>query len=139
MWPLSVGKEEATMFTENPNYYAEWLHEKQSMNVYFASPDFYIGDSGIFARYILTDNLPAVFPYRPTVPFGVADPATGKHLECKEWLIVLGIEDEKEPLCEMEYSKFLSLIPEDKKSKYDGSHFLLAEMTEEEIRAFCAQ
>ena len=37
---------------ENPNYYAEWLHEKQSMNVYFASPDFYIGDSGIFARYI---------------------------------------------------------------------------------------
>jgi len=139
MWPLSVGKEEATMFTENPNYYAEWLHEKQSMNVYFASPDFYIGDSGIFARYILTNNLPAVFPYRPTVPFGVTDPATGKHLECKEWLIVLGIEGEKEPLCEMEYSKFLSLIPEDKKSKYDGSHFLLAEMTEEEIRAFCTQ
>ena len=139
MWPLTIGKEEATMFMENPNYYAEWLHEKQSVNVYFASPDFYIGDSGIFARYILTNNLPAVFPYQPTVPFGTTDPSTGKQLECKEWLILLGIEGEAEPLCEMEYSKFLSLIPENKKSKYDGNHFLLAEMTEEEIRTFCTQ
>ncbi len=139
MWPLTIGKEEATMFMENPNYYAEWLHEKQSVNVYFASPDFYIGDSGIFARYILTNNLPAVFPYQPTVPFGTTDPSTGKQLECKEWLILLGIEGEAEPLCEMEYSKFLSLIPENKKSKYDGNHFLLAKMTEEEIRTFCTQ
>ncbi len=139
MWPLTIGKEEATMFMENPNYYAEWLHEKQSVNVYFASPDFYIGDSGIFARYILTNNLPAVFPYQPTVPFGTTDPSTGKQLECKEWLILLGIEGEAEPLCEMEYSKFLSLIPDNKKSKYDGNHFLLAEMTEEEIRTFCTQ
>ena len=138
MWPLTIGKEEATMFMENPNYYAEWLHEKQSINVYFASPAFYIGDNGIFARYNLTNNLPAVFPYQPTVPFGTTDPATGKQLECKEWLILLGVEGEKEPLCEMEYSKFLSLIPENKKSKYDGNHFLLDEMTEEEIRAFCS-
>lgn len=138
MWPLTIGKEEATMFMENPNYYAEWLHEKQSINVYFACPDFYIGDNGIFARYSLTNNLPAVFPYQPTVPLGAIDPATGKLLECKEWLILLGVEGEKEPLCEMEYSKFLSLIPENKKSKYDGNHFLLDEMTEEEIRAFCS-
>ena len=138
MWPLTIGKEEATMFMENPNYYAEWLHEKQSINVYFACPDFYIGDNAIFARYILTNNLPAVFPYHPTVPLGTTDPATGKQLECKEWLILLGVEGENEPLCEMEYSKFLSLIPENKKSKYDGSHFLLDEMTEEEIRAFCS-
>ena len=138
MWPLTIGKEEATMFMENPNYYAEWLHEKQSINVYFASPAFYIGDNGIFARYILTNNLPAVFPYQPTVPLGTTDPATGKQLECKEWLILLGVEGEKEPLCEMEYSEFLSLIPENKKSKYDSNHFLLDEMTEEEIRAFCS-
>jgi len=138
MWPLTIGKEEATMFMENPNYYAEWLHEKQSINVYFASPAVYIGDNGIFARYMLTNNLPAVFPYHPTVPLGTTDPATGKQLECKEWLILLGVEGEKEPLCEMEYSKFLSLIPENKKSKYDGNHFLLDEMTEEEMRAFCS-
>ena len=139
MWPLAIGKEEATLFMENPDYYAAWLHEKQSMDVYFASPYFYVGDKRIFARFFLTNNLPTVFPHQPTVPFGVTDPTTGKQLECKEWLIWLGIEGEKEPLCEMEYSKFLSLIPESKKTKYDGSHFLLAEMSEEEIRAFINQ
>ncbi len=139
MWPLAIGQEEAALFMENPDYYAEWLHEKQSMDVFFASPHFYVGDNGIFARYILTNNLPTVFPHQPTVPFGTTDPATGNPLECKEWLICLGIEGEKEPLCEMEYNKFLSLIPENKKSKYDGSHFLLAEMTEEEIRGISIQ
>ena len=139
MRPLAIGKEEAILFKENPDYYAEWLHEKQSMDVYFANPHFYAGDNGFFARYILTNNLPAVFPHHPTVPFGAIDPTTGKQLECKEWLIWLGIEGEKEPLCEMEYSKFLSLIPESKKRKYDGNHFLLAEMSEEEMRAFVTQ
>ena len=137
MWPLAIGKEEASLFMENPNYYAEWLHEKQSMNVCFAVPRFYADDHGIFARYILTNDRPTVFPHQPTIPFGVTDPTTGKQLECKEWLIWLGMKGEKEPLCEMEYSKFLSLIPENKKSKYDGSHFLLAEMSEEEIRKLC--
>ena len=137
MWPLAIGKEEASLFIENTNYYAEWLHEKQSMDVYFSSPKFYMGDNGIFARYILTNNMPAIFPYQPMVPFGATDPTTGKHLECIEWLILLGIEGEKEPLSEIEYSKFLGLIPESKKTKYDGSHFLLAEMSEEEIRQLC--
>jgi hypothetical protein len=136
MWPLSVGKEEATLFLENPDRYAEWLHEKQSMDVYFASPRFYAGDDGIFARYILTDDMPAVLPHQPVVPFGITDPATGKPLECKKWFICLYIKERKEPVCEMEYSKFLRLIPESKKSQYDDDRFLLAEMTEEEIRGF---
>ncbi len=138
-WPLSIGKQEATIFLENPDYYAEWLHKKQSMDVYFASPNFYVGDNGISARFYLINNLPAVFPQKPAVPFGTIDPATGKQLECKEWLILLGIEGKNEPLCEMEYSKFLRLIPESKKSRYDANRFLLSEFTEEEIQALAIQ
>ncbi len=139
MWPLAMGKEEATLLMENPDTYAQWLHEKQSMDVYFESPQFYMGDNGFFARYILTNNLPAVFPYKPTVPYGITDPQTGKPLECNEWIIAIGIEGEDAPLCEMEYSEFLNRIPENKKSKYDGRNFLLADMTEEEIRALANQ
>ena len=139
MWPLTIGKEEATYFMEDPNHFALWLHKKQSMDVYFASPNFYKSENGIIARYILTNDLPAIFPYQPTVPVGAVDPVTGKHLKCQNWLIWLGIAGENEPLCEMEYSRFLSLIPEHKKSKYDGNHFLLSEMTEEEIRALSNQ
>lgn len=137
MWPLSIGKEEATLFLNNPDSYAEWLHEKQAMDVYFANPHLYAGDNGVFGRFHLMNNLPAIFPNQPTVPFGTTDPQTGKQLECNQWVILLGIEGADEPLCEMEYSKFLSLIPDSKKSRYDGSHFLLAEMSEEEIRNLC--
>lgn len=139
MWPLTIGTEEANLFADDPDYYAKWLHEKQSIDAYFVSPRFYLGDNGIIAKYILIDNMPAVFPYKPTVPFGATDPTTGKQLECKNWLILLGLESEKEPLCEMEYSRFLSLIPENKKSRYDGNHFLLSELTEEEIKALAIQ
>ena len=139
MWPLTIGKEEASYFLEDSDHFAEWLHEKQSMDVYFASPNFYTSTDGIIARYILTNALPAIFPLQPNVPFGAADPATGKQLKCQKWFIWLGIDGEKEPLCEMEYARFLELLPENKKSKYDGNHFLLAEMTEEEIRALSCQ
>lgn len=134
MWPLSIGKEEATLFLNNPDSYAEWLHEKQSMDVYFASPYFYVGDNGVFARFHLMNNLQAVLPNQPTVPFGATDPETGKQLECNHWMILLGIKGDDEPLCEMEYSKFLSIIPDSKKLRYDGDHFLLSELTEDEIR-----
>lgn len=139
MWPLAIGKEEASLFLDDPDAYAQWLHKKQSMDVYFESPSFYAGDQGVWGRYILTDNLPAVFPYQPTVPFGATDPATGKPLECKDWRICLGLEGETEPLCEMEYFKFLDLIPKNKQTRYDGGHFLLSELTEEEIRAIALQ
>lgn len=139
MWPLAMGKEEATRFMEDPDYYAQWLHEKQSIDACFASPDFFVGERGIFGRFTLTNNVTALFPQQPAVPFGVTDPATGKPLECDEWVILLGIQGENEPLCEMAYSKFLSLIPEDKTSKYDGDHFLLSPLTEEEIKALSIQ
>ncbi len=136
MYPLTIGKEEATRFLNNPDSYAQWLHEKQSIDVRFANPHFYMGDNGVFARYTLFNNLPTIFPNQPTVPFGVTDPQTGKALECSEWGISIGILGETSYLCEMAYSEFLSRIPEDKKSKFDATHFLLSELTKEEIKAF---
>lgn len=134
MWPLSIGKEEATIFLKNSDSFAEWLHEKQAMDVYFASPDFYVDHNGIFATFHLMNNLPAIFPYQPTVPLGAIDPETGKQLECEQWVILLRIEGEDEPLCQMEYSKFLNTIPDSKKVRYDGNHFLLSALTEDELR-----
>lgn len=134
MWPLTVGKEEASLFMGNPDQYAEWLHKKQSIDAYFSSPRFFADDNGeIFARYILTDNTPTILPYRPTVPFGAIDPQTGNQLECKKWMITLFVESKEEPIGEMEYSKFLDIIPESEKNYYDSNHFLLSQLTEEEI------
>ena len=49
MWPMSMGKEEATLFLHNPHLFEEWLHEKQAMNVYHESPDFFMGDAVLWA------------------------------------------------------------------------------------------
>jgi len=134
MWPLTIGKQEATLFLQSPANYAAWLHEKQSMDVHFVAPHFYEGEDGIFARYTLTDNIPALLPLHPTVPIGMVDPSAGTALECSDWRIILALESEEECLCEMEYEKFLHLIPENKKSDYDANHFLLAAMNENELR-----
>ena len=139
MWPLSISKEEAKRFLNNSDGYAEWLHERQIMDVNFASPDFCVGDNGFFGRFYLMNRLPSIFPYRPKVPLGATDPETGKQLECDQWRIVLGIEGETESLCEMEYSKFLSRIPNSKMTRYDGEHFLLAELTEDELKKISTQ
>ena len=136
-WPITLGKEEAEIFLNEPERFDEWLHEKQNMDVFFASPDMYNGENGIFGRFFITEELPAIFPNEPTVPFGLTDPETGKALECKNWCIAVGFHDEKRPITEMEYSDFLNSIPEEKKTKYDANHFLLEALTKEEIKMIC--
>lgn len=137
-WALSVGKEEAERFTKNPDDFAPWLHEKQSMDVFYCNPRFFMGDKGIFGQYMLMNDLPTVFPAKPTVPFGMTDPSTGKALKCEDWRIALVIEGESELLCEMDYGKFLDFLPEDRKIRYDGNHFLIEGMPEAEIRVLAA-
>lgn len=134
MWPLIVGKEEAVFFLENPDYYAKWLHEKQSIDVYYATPDYFVGKNGVFGRYILVNDTPTVFPYKPAVSFGVTDSETGNALECNEWVALIAIQGEKAPICQIEYSKLLDIIPESKVCKYDAGHFLVDELTADEIR-----
>lgn len=134
MWPLDMGKEEAETFLNSPEKYAEWLHEKQSAEVYFPSPDLYMGDNGVFGVYTLISGIPTVLPYKPTVPYSAVDPKTGKPLECKKWVVLLGIRGEKNPLCEMDYSALLQKLPKEKMSRFDGKHFLLAELTQEKTK-----
>lgn len=136
MFPLSIGKEEAALFLNDPESYARWLHEKQSADVYFSSPRFFIDDdNNVVGRYFLLNDTPTVMPNHPTVPFGVRDLNTGKPVECEQWTVLIGLQTDENPLCQLEYSEFLNRVPNDKKSKFDADHFLLGELTEQEIRA----
>ena len=49
----------------------------------------------------------------------------------KVWLIIKG---EKTPLCEMDYDKFVTLLPDDIKLRYDAERFYLRGLTDEAIR-----
>ena len=139
MWPLDMGKEEAEKFLTGTKSYEEWLHEKQDADVYFPSPALFMGEKGVFGRYILLSDTPTVLPYKPTVPYSAVNPETGKTLECEKWVVLVGIRGEREPLCEMEYSVLLKKLPKEKISRFDGKHFLLAELTQEETKNIAKQ
>jgi hypothetical protein len=134
MWPLTIGKEEAQRFLDDPKAYEVWVHEKQSIDAHYAYPRLYSGPQGIIGRYIFIDGCACIFPKEPTVPFGAMDPATRKPLQCNDWKVMVGIEGEDAPLCEIEYADFLQHIPEGKLSRYDASQLLVSAMTPEEIR-----
>ncbi len=139
MWPLVIGKDEAAMFVRDSAQYALWLHSKQTVDAYYATPEFYCDEKGIFARFTFMNGVPAAFPHKPTVPFGAMDPTTGRALECDRWQIWLGIDGEERPLGEIDYFQFLRLLPDSKKTRYDGARFLLPEMSEREIRELMDQ
>lgn len=132
MWPLTMGREEAEQFRRDPSEFDKWLHDKQSMDVYFACPRFFASADGIFARYFLLSNVPSLLPKEPTIPLGAQDPS-GRPLKCDTWTIVLGIQGENRPLCEMEYSKFLKLIPENMTFRYDENLILLPGLSNEKM------
>lgn len=137
MWPLTMGIEEARRFLGDPEYYAWWLHKNQTVDAYFESPKFYYEEGEMCGKYMLTSDLPAVFPNKPAVPLGAVDYSTGRPIECQKWSVFIVLDNNI--LCDIEYSKFLELIPKEKISRFDEARFLLAEMTEEEIRAIADQ
>lgn len=81
MWPLEVGREEAKQFVGNPENFYQWLHDKQSVDAYYATPGFYQTKSGVEGRYAVTETTRSIFPVKPKVPYGTIDPDTGKQLE----------------------------------------------------------
>ncbi len=133
-WPMSMGQEEATLFLHNPHLFEEWLHEKQSLDACYESPQFFNLDNQLVGMFFLSDWTSLIYPDVPAVPPGVLDPRTGKRLQCDKWQVTMIIGSEPEVLGQLEYSDFLRLLPAEKKSKYDGGHFLLAQLTEDEIR-----
>ena len=136
MFPLTVGRKEAEQFLNDPESYARWLHEKQSMDVYHEGPRFYQDDNGeIIARYFLFDNAPVVLPNQPAVPFGVTDPKTGKPLECHSWRVLLVSQQDAQPVGEIEYSKFLNMIPDGKRTEFDAACFLIEGLSLDELKA----
>ena len=132
-WALSIGREEAERFMKTPNEFTSWLHEKQAMDVFYCNPRFFMGDDGVFGQYMLMNDLPTVFPLKPTVPFGTTDPNTGKPLECEKWTVLLVLEHDKEFMKELDYQVFLDWIPAERKIRYDGSHFLIEGFTRHDI------
>lgn len=134
MWPLNIGLEEAEQFDQEPQTFYKWLHEKQTIDAYYAKPAFYRTEFGIVGRYVLTEDTRSIFPVEPYVPFGFDDPETGKQLKCDVYKVALYSITKDAGIGELEYQEFLERI-EGKAVRYDAKCFIFEGQTLAEMES----
>lgn len=134
-WPLVMGKPEAERFLNDPAAYTAWLHDKQSVDAYYAKPSFLRTEDSIVGRYAMTEGTVSIFPVRPYVPFGVCDPETNNALQCDRYAIFLCSITQQKKIGIAEYHKVMQSIDPDKLSRYDANHVLIEGLTLNEMEA----
>ena len=133
MFPLSVGKEEALRFRGHHEVFANWLHDKQKLDMYYAAASFYRGRDSIHGRYVLTEGVVSIFPSKPFVPHGLIDPLTHKPLKCDYYLTAFYSPNSKNIIGVCDYDNFIKRVPEDKMIYFDADHVVIFALTFDEI------
>ena len=137
MWPLVFDKEQGELALKDKNSFGIWMHEKQSVDAYFAKPMFFKTDDGILGVYCFTEGLKSIFPIKPYVPFDMVEPGTNHQLECDNYIVFLySREDDK--LGEIQYDAFLSSLQKTKFDQYDANHYILEPHSSQEMKEFIA-
>lgn len=85
MFPVVLGVPEAEKFRHDVDAFGRWLHEKQSVDAYYAQPQFFRTEVGVVGRYVVTEDCRTIFPLKGQVPLGISDPETGKGLKCDRY------------------------------------------------------
>ena len=133
-WPLTVAKEEALRFEDDPDAFEAWLHEKQSVDAYYVSPRFYQTDAGIIGRYVLKENCRSIFPLTPSVPFGLTDSGTGQQLVCNDYQVDIFSSTEDEIIGKLSFDLLIQRLPSEKITRYDKNNYLIEPLSPGEIQ-----
>lgn len=136
MWPMELGEKEAEQFLSDPKAFHQWLHEQQSMDVYYAAPMFYDTEDGIVGVYVLTEDCESVFPHSPSVPFGLLDPHTNKALTCEQYRISLFSTTQNAVIGQLNYESWLDQMGTRPLEYYDSGHFRFGGLSLSEMQSF---
>ena len=133
-WPLTLGKEEALRFRDDADAFEAWMHERQSMEVYYAIPAYQMVDGKVLGAYVLTDGCRSIFPTKPHAPLGIHDPETGQPLECNDYQIKFYSTKEEQIIGALPYEDFLAELAKENVSRYDETSLLIEPMDISEIQ-----
>ena len=112
-------------------YWTRHLHEKQSIDCFYAVPLFYKTNEGaLIARYALTENVFTVLPKEPYVPFGF-DFETE---DIQEFQIALVSDKGEGILAEIDFEQLWNYFPLEKLKVYDARSVLI-EVTSDDMVA----
>ena len=134
-WPLFWGLEEKKVFglAKDLSVLRDYMHEKQSIEAYYAKPLFYEDEKGLIGIYAFTENTKSIFPNRPFVPFGIKDPATGQAPTISRWYVHFMSTTDNRSLGQTTYDDFIDKI--NHKSYYDAGNSIIEPFTKEEMQS----
>ena len=138
-WPLEFGAKEAAEVKAAPEgapaRFSRWLHEMQSVDVYYAVAGYIEEDDGIVSRFAFTEDCDSLFPVKPSVPFGITG-ADGKPPEVSRYevAIVATSTPSASVIGTLPYDKFMSALSPDKVSYYDAKRVRIAPHSISELK-----
>ena len=138
-WPLEFGAKEAAEVKAAPEgapaRFSRWLHEMQSVDVYYAVAGYIEEDDGIVSRFAFTEDCDSLFPVKPSVPFGITG-ADGKPPEVSRYevAIVATSTPSASVIGTLPYDKFMSALSPDKVSYYDAKRVRIAPHSYSELK-----
>ena len=141
-WPLELGAKEAAEFQNAPEgataRFAEWLHEIQSVDTYYAVAGYMEEDDGIVSRFAFTEDCDSLFPVKPAVPFGVTG-ADGKPLEVSRYEVAIFSTTTQSVIATIPYDAFMKSLSPDKVSYYDAKRVRIAPHSLTELKELIAK
>ena len=128
--PISLGKRELEVIRGNSKIFEDVLDLLQKKDYYYGAPKLYRkGDAEeIIGVYTLTEDVPTVLPYEPTI-------LMNNDLTVSEWRLGLVFDNGNglSAAGNVDYGYFLEKINKD--DVYDTDHFI-AKMSRDEMKAF---
>lgn len=124
MFPVVLGVPEAEKFRHDVDAFGRWLHEKQSVDAYYARPQFFRTEVGVVGRYVVTEDCRTIFPLKGQVPLGISDPETGKGLKCDRYEVYFYSISQEKMLGYVPFETFIEIIKE-QAERFEGANTFL--------------
>ena len=121
--------------------YANYLHELQAVDAYYAVPLYYGQKNkkdAYFGNYAITSDTDTIFPVKPKVPPFFTDPSTGKALQCSLYVVTLYSYAKKQVVGRLSFEDFVRLADIKNCPEFDATHVFLKGISEERMAEMAA-
>jgi hypothetical protein len=126
--PLFLGDEDRARFSaaESLDSFRDFMHERQSIDAYYASPGFYKMNNSdeITGTYFITEGVRSIVPKEPYVPFRF-------EAEVSDWQVCLASETRDCAVGRCNYADFIGSLAGF--SAFDDKHIVIEGLSLEKI------
>lgn len=138
MFPISVKYEKLANYgmSHDEEGYADYLHELQSQDAYYAVPIIYqLNEEEFFGSYSVTATTDIIFPKQAMNPVMTTNLKTGEPLECSFFVVTLVSLEQGQTVGTMSFDEFIAKAKIMECPEFDETHVLLKGLSEEELQA----